>query len=237
MRSIRLARLVAGLVLAAATATAADAVTPYGTARAPQVPISSIVWGTLFAAHQESIDIHTQQCATQLWDFGPISPDAPPKLSIELPVRSDSVSVGMYGVEYGTPTKIELFSSAGPRGGYVLVSFRAGDVADVYSFDEIGILHGMTRLSGISSRRVGFYAQWPSSVAHGEDARNPEARPQVLSFASVVYPGSEWLGFEPRPNDGTSPRGFDDAILTVEKLMPGLPALTKTWGRVKTGGR
>lgn len=237
MRPIRHAWL-AGIALAALVSApstgdaAADA-----SLRSPQVPVSSSVWASTLAARHEPIDVHTQQRATQLWDFGPIGSASAAPLSFELTWRSDSVRVGIYGVERGIPECCELFSPAGPPGGFVLVRFREGDVADLYSFDEYGLLFGARRMNGISPRRVGFYAQWPSAIAYGEDARHPGARAQALSFESVVFPEGEWIGFEPRPNDGSQPRGFDDAILYFERLQPGLHALTRTWGQVKASRR
>jgi hypothetical protein len=204
-----------------------------GALRDPQVPVASPRLQNLFNSLGESINVLTDQQATQI---GPLQQEfAPFELSMEL-VGDDAGgnSLGVYNAGEVSPALMVVFPAQAATGWFTIVSFHAAPPRLVVSlFDANALFQGATTYLGADPTRFGFYLQGPSGIRYMEDARNPGAVPQMLLYAATgPNLGGMWMCWEDQPAGAGSSPDYADVVF-FEECLCGDPAKQTSWGALK----
>jgi hypothetical protein len=163
----------------------------------------------------------------------------------QLTVAAGTNSIGLYNAGDPAPVLYQVFPGAASVGWFAIASFRSAPVRVTVSlFDAAVNLVGTITYLGADKNNFGFYLQQSGSlVLYSQDARNPGALAQVLSYKGTGFNfGSWWMCFEDATAAQGSDRDFDDAVLLVESISgsdispipsPPVAVLRSSWGAVK----
>lgn len=217
---------VALLAMAAFTTNAAAAL------RAPQVPVLGGTLQTYLNSVGESINVATDQDATQSWTRTSSATTAF-TIQIENSVNANANTVSMYNSSAAVPSLFLLLSaSAGPT-WFSTGTFLAGNILRVNRFDNNGLLVSSQNFPGIDPTGFSFAIQGPNGTFYTQDARNPGGRAQAVTFpGSAGNVGTWWLCFEESSVAAGSDQDFDDCVLNMESVNP-TPVSTTSWSQLK----
>lgn len=218
----------AGLAIVATSASAA--------LRVPQQPVGGTNLQSYLNSQGESaIDVTTDQENIQTWTTT-VSGNSTFTMMMEFAGNAGANTVGIYNGGDVAPTLIPVFPGAAAPGWFATASFRSSPVRVIVNlFDQDGTLQGSNSYLGADRNNFGVYLQGPGGTFYSQDARNPGARVQALTFAGTgINTGSWWLCIEDLAMASGSDGDYDDAILFVESVNPTVvPVNTTTWGTLK----
>lgn len=201
--------------------------------RVPQIPVLGGGLQTYLNSIGESINVNTQQDGAQSWSRTS-STNSGVSLLIEQSTNAGANSIGIYNASAGVPALYPLLPPAAGPGWFATAGFRTGPVRVVVNlFDANAALQSSNTYFGADASNFAFYISGPNGTFYQQDARNPGAQAQVLSYAGTGVNAGTWLlAFEENASN-LSDRDFDDAVAQVESVNP-TPVTTTTWGTLKT---
>ena len=219
----RVTGLFASLSIVALLATGASAAL-----RVPQVPVLGGGLQTYLNSVGESINVLTDQDATQTWQ-STVSGNSTFTLMIELSGDAALNAVGIYNAGLAAPPLYQVFPGAASAGWFAVASFETGPTRVVVNlFDDQANLMGVTTYLGADATNFGYYLQGTGPTFYTQDARNPGGAAHALTYAGTgVNSGQWWLCWE----DGTD-QDFDDSVLFLESVAP-TPVSATSWGALK----
>ncbi len=219
--------LLVALVASVALTSRADAAL-----RAPQVPV---LGGTLQAylnSIGESINVLTDQDATQSWSRT-VSGTAAFTIQIEQTPNANLNNFGMYNSTAGVPALFLLLPGSINPGGFATATFKPGNLLTVNRFDENAIPLGSQTFGGVDETAFSFYLQGPNGTFYTQDARNPGGQAQAVTFMGTgANAGTWWLCFEETSVAAGSDQDFDDSVILMESVNP-TPVSATSWGQLK----
>ncbi|MEO5989821.1 MAG: hypothetical protein ABIU54_14785 [Candidatus Eisenbacteria bacterium] len=217
-----------GLAIVTASASAA--------LRAPQEPVGGTNLQTYLNSQGESaIDVNTDQEDIQTWTTT-VSGNSTFTLMMEFAGNAPLNDIGIYNGGDVSPAFYQVFPGAAAAGWFATASFRNSPVRVIVNlFDQNGTLQTSNTYFGADRSNFGVYLQGPGGTFYTQDARNPGARVQALTFAGTgINTGSWWICMEDLAMNSGSDGDYDDAILFVESVNPAPTAVnTTTWGTLK----
>lgn len=215
------------LVLMAAPASAA--------LRSPQIAVSGSSLSSLLTGFGESINVGTQQDATQVWGHT-VSGSTGYTIMFQGTTTTAKHTIGMYNSNALPLSGSSMFplldGSLGPQ-AFATATFRPGNQLVVNRFDASANPLGATTYTGVNNNSFGFYVDFDNTTAAGlvctQDYRNGGAG--ALTFAGTgANLGTWWLCF-----DESAPAGdndFDDEVIMLESVNP-TPVSSTSWGDLK----
>jgi hypothetical protein len=225
----RVATILVGLIALVAVAGSASA-----TLRSPQVVVNTGSLQGYLNSQGESINVLTDQNAAQRW-AATVSNNSTFTIQVELAGNAASNTYGIYNASAVAPPLYQVFPGAATTGWFAVASFRTAPVRVVVNlFDASAALVGTNTYLGADRNDFGFYLQQnPGLVFYTQDARNPGALAQALTYAGTgINSGSWWLCFEDLTQSQGSDYDFDDAVLFLESVNP-TPVSKTSWGSLK----
>lgn len=226
---LRVSLVMAALAVMAGSASAA--------LRAPQVVLGNAnLQAYLNSVGEAAINTNTQQQDIQTWTTT-VSGNSTFTMMMEFAGNAASNTIGIYNGGDASPALIPMFPGAATSQWFATASFRTGPTRVVVNlFDNNGLLQGSNTFLGADRNNFGVYLNGPGGTFYTQDARNPGGLAQALTYAGTgSNTGSWWLAFEDLPRNAGSDSDFDDAILFVESVNPGITAAsTTTWGMLKS---
>lgn len=228
LRATRLTGVLAAMSCVALLATGASAAL-----RSPQVVFSSASLQGYLNGVGESINVNTDQDATQTWQTT-VSNNATFTLMIELAGNAPANNIGIYNGAAAVPVLYQVFPGAASAGWFATCSFRSGPTRVVVNlFDDNAVFQGTNTYLGADASNFGYYLQGPGGLFYSQDARNPGGLPQMLTYAGTGNnSGQWWLAIEDLDMTQFPPGDFDDAVLFLESIAP-TPVSKTTWGALK----
>ena len=222
--------------LSLSLAVAAVAVVASGASaalRVPQVPVGPALQGYL-NSQGETINVNTDQQDIQTWTTT-VSGNSTITLMIEIGGNAPANTIGIYNAAPVAPALYPMLPGAAGAGWFATASFRSAPTRVVVNlFDQDGVPQGSNVYLGADRNFFGVYLQGPGGTFYSQDARNPGGVAQVLTYAGTgINSGQWWMCIEDEANTGD--QDYDDAVLFVESVNPGVTATsTTTWGTLKT---
>ena len=225
----RLATMIIGsIALVAFVGTASAAL------RSPQVTVNGGTLQGYLNGVGESINVSTDQQDIQRWQ-STVSNNSTFTIQVEFAGNAGTNTYGIYNASLGAPPLYQCFPGAATNAWFCVCSFRTAPTRVTVSlFDNTAAFQGQTTYLGADRNDFGFYLQQnPGTVLYSQDARNPGAAAQALTFAGTgINAGSWWICFEDQTQAQGSDYDFDDAVLFCESLTP-TPVNKTTWGDLK----
>lgn len=221
-----LAALVATFAIAAFTTNAHAAL------RAPQVPVLGGTLQGYLTSVGESINVLTDQDATQSWAHTTSATTAF-TIQVENSINANLNSFSIYNSNAGVPSLFLLLPGSALPQAFATGTFLAGNILRVNRFDDNGILTSTQNFAGIDPTGFSFAIQGPNGTFYTQDARNPGGNAQALTFPGTgANAGTWWLCFEESSIAAGSDRDFDDCVMLMESVNP-TPVSSTSWGQVK----
>ena len=221
-----LAFSVALLATAAFTTNAAAAL------RVPQAPVLGGGLQGYLNSVGESINVLTDQDATQSWTRTSSS-TAAFTIQIENSANANLNSIVMYNSVAAVPAFYLLLQGPAIAQAFSTATFRPGNLLTVNRFDENGILTSSQTYNGVDPTAFSFAIQGPGGTFYTQDARNPGGAVQALAFPGTgANAGTFWLCFEETALNAGSDRDYDDCVLNMESVNT-TPVNNTTWGQLK----
>lgn len=215
------------LVASAVLSTKADAAL-----RAPQVPI---LGGTLQAYLNgigESINVATDQDATQSWAHTSSATTAF-TIQVESSINANNNNVSMYNSSAGAPSLFLLLPGSFLPQAFATGTFKPGNLLTVNRFDDLGNLVSSQTYGGVDPTGFSFAIQGPNGTYFTQDARNPGGKAQAVTFQGTGgNAGTWWLCFEESAVATGSDQDFDDCVILMESVNP-TPVSGTSWGALK----
>ncbi len=218
---------VVGLAIIASSASAA--------LRVPQVVISDPTLQAYLNGQGESINVNAAQENIQTWTTT-ISGNSTFTMMMEFAGNAGSNTIGIYNGGDVAPTLIPVFPGAATSLWFATAAFRSGPTRVVVNvFDDNANLVGSNSYLGADRNNFGLYLQGPGGTFYSQDARNPGARIQALTYAGTgINTGSWWICFEDLAMNAGSDGDYNDAILFCESVNPTVVSVNNTtWGSLK----
>jgi len=191
----------------------------------------------LFTSFGESINVGTQQDATQVWGHT-VSGSTGYTIMFQSSPSTALHTIGMYNANalpLGPSSMFPLLDgSLGPQ-AFATATFRPGNVLVVNRFDASANPLGATTYTGVNNNSFGFYVDFdntaPTGMVFTQDYRN--GRAGALTFAGTgPNLGTWWLCFDEGADAGTGDNDFDDEVIILESVNP-TPVSSATWGQLK----
>jgi hypothetical protein len=218
----------------AVAAVAAFTTTSSAALRAPQAAVIGGALQGYLNGLGESINVNTDQQDIQTWTTT-VSGNSTFTMMIELGANAPANTIGIYNAGDAVPALYPMLPGAAGAGWFATASFRSSPTRVVMNlFDQDGVPQGSNVFLGADRNNFGVYLQGPGGTFYTQDARNPGALAQALTYAGTgINAGQWWLCFEDMANAGD--QDYDDAVLFVESVNPQVtPVSTTTWGTLKT---
>jgi len=233
--------LIVSLVALVASATLANA-----TLRSPQVPVIGGGLQAYLISVGESINVNTDQDATQTWSHT-ISGTTTYTVQFQSSPNAAIQQFGLYNASAVIPPLFFLLSgSVGPL-GFSTATFKPGNILVVNRFDAIGNFLSTTTFGGVDPNNFGFYLSTNTGTVFTQDGRNPGGQARAITFQGTGQNAGTWwlcwdepLGAAPaaaaQDAAGITSGGdedFDDLVLMLESVNP-TPVNKTTWGQLKS---
>ena len=201
-----------------------------------RVPQKAVLGGSLQAYLNgvgESINVLTQQDATQVWTHT-TSTTTTFTIMVEQSPNANLNIVGMYNASAGgAPPLYVLLPGALTPDAFATATFRPGGVLEVSRFDANALPSSSQTYNGVDPTAFCFYIQGPNGTYYTQDYRNPGGNAQALSYQGTGgNAGTWWLCFEETSVAAGSDQDFDDSVILMESVNP-TPTLTTSWGQLK----
>lgn len=203
--------------------------------RSPQVAVSGSSLQSFLTSVGESINVGTQQDATQVWGHT-VSGSTGYTIMFQGSATTSKHTIGMYNssaLPLGASSMFPLLDgSLGPQ-AFATATFRPGNILVVNRFDAAANPISAQTFTGVNNNSFGFYVDFDNTSAAGlvctQDYRNGGAG--ALTFAGTGGNlGTWWLCF-----DESAPAGdndFDDEVIMLESVNP-TPVSSASWGELK----
>ena len=233
--------LFVSLVALATSATFASAAL-----RSPQVPVIGGGLQAYLISVGESINVNTDQDATQVWSHT-VSGTTTYTVQFQSSPNANIQQFGLYNASAVIPPLFFLLSgSVGPL-GFSTATFKPGNILVVNRFDALSNFLSTTTFGGVDPNEFGFYLTTQAGTVFTQDGRNPGGQARAITFPGTGQnAGTWWLCWdEPlvagQSNavagaDGVSTGGdqdFDDLVVLMESVNP-TPVNKTTWGQLKS---
>lgn len=220
------------VLLVASVATVAFTSRADAALRVPQVPV---VGGSLQAYLNgvgESINVLTDQDATQTWSHTSSGTSAFTVMFQGSP-NAGIQQFGLYNASAVIPPLFFLLSGAvGPQ-GFSTATFKPGNIVTVNRFDANSNFLSTTTYGGVDPTNFGFYLSTQCGTAFTQDARNPGGAAQAITFKGTgANAGTWWLCWDELACAGPSDGDFDDLVIMMESVNP-TPVSKTSWGTLK----
>lgn len=230
-----LALLVASVATVAFTSPADAAL------RVPQVPVIGGSLQAYLISVGESINVNTDQDATQTWSHTS-SGTTTYTIMFQGTPSPNIQQFGLYNASAVIPPLFFLLSGAiGPQ-GFSTATFQPGNILVVNRFDANSNFLSTTTFGGVDPTNFGFYLSTFGGTVFTQDARNPGGAARAITFKGTgANLGTWWLCWDELspagPADlGAAPGGadqdFDDLVLLLESVNP-TPVSKTSWGTLK----
>ncbi|MEQ1833726.1 MAG: hypothetical protein ABL977_11780 [Candidatus Eisenbacteria bacterium] len=224
--TMMLAFLVALLATAAFTTNATAAL------RVPQVPVLGGTLQSYLNSVGESINVLTDQSATQSWTRTS-SGTAAFTIQIENSANAALNSIDMYNSGAAVPSFYLLLQGPAIAQAFSTATFLPGNILAVNRFDENGLLTSSQSYAGVDPSAFSFAIQGPGGTFYTQDARNPGSAAQALAFPGTGgNAGTWWLCFEETAVNAGSDLDYDDCVLLMESVNT-TPVNNTSWGQLK----
>src|SRR5262245_46442369 len=220
---------------------------PAGAAlRAPQVPVIGGGLQAYLISVGESINVNTDQDATQVWTHT-ISNTSTFTVQFQSSPNAAIQQFGLYNASAVIPPLFFILSgSVGPL-GYSTATFKPGNIMVVNRFDGLSNFLSTTTFGGVDPNGFGFYLSTNAGTVFTQDGRNPGGQARAITFQGTGQNLGTWwlcwdepLGAGPAnavvgsPSDITSggDEDFDDLVVMMESVNP-TPVSKTSWGQLK----
>jgi hypothetical protein len=229
--------LIVSLVALVASATLVHAAL-----RVPQVPVVGGGLQAYLISVGESINVNTDQDATQTWSHT-VSGTTTYTIQFQSSPNAAIQQFGMYNASAVIPPLFFLMSGAVGPLGFSTATFQPGNLLVVNRFDANANFLSTTTFGGIDPNNFGFYLSTQAGTVFTQDARNPGGAARAITFKGTgANAGTWWLCWdEPAvgaPADAAGAPGggdqdFDDLVVLLESVNP-TPVSKTSWGQLKS---
>jgi hypothetical protein len=219
--------LIVSLVALVASATFASAAL-----RVPQVPVIGGGLQAYLNGVGESINVLTDQQATQSWSHT-VSGTTTYTVQFQSSPNAAIQQFGLYNASAIIPPLFFLLSgSVGPL-GYTTATFKPGNILVVNRFDALANFLSTTTFGGVDPNNFGFYLSVPAGTVFTQDARNPGGLARAISFMGTgANAGTWWLCWDEPLQGAPGDQDFDDLVVLMESVNP-TPVSKTSWGELK----
>ena len=210
------------------------ATSAFAALRAPQVVVNGGTLQGYLNGVGEAINVGTDQQDVQRWQ-STVSNNSTFTIQVELSGNAASNAYGIYNASNPAPPLYQVFPGAATNGWFAVASFRTAPIRVVVNlFDNNAAIQGTTTYLGADRNDFGFYLQGQGGTFYTQDARNPGAFAQSLTYAGTgINSGNWWLCFDDQQrSNGAGDGDFDDGVLFCESVNP-TPVSKTSWGDLK----
>lgn len=202
------------------------------TLRSPQVPVVGGGLQAFFNSIGESINVNTDQDATQTWTHT-VSGTTTFTIEFQSSPNAAIQQFGLYNASAVIPPLFFLMSgSVGPL-GFSTATFKPGNILVVNRFDANGNFLSTTTFGGVDENNFGFYLSVPSGTVFTQDARNPGGLARALTFKGTGRnAGTWWLCWDEPLAGAPGDQDFDDLVIQMESVSE-TPVSRTSWGQLK----
>jgi len=198
--------------------------------RAPQVPVIGASLQNYLNSVGESIDVNTDQDATQVWTHT-VSTTTTFTLQFLGALSPSVMTFGLYNASAAIPPLFSLIQTGVGVGGFSVATFKPGNLLVVNRFDFLGNFVSSTTYGGVDQTSFGFFLLTPEGTQFSEDARNFNSAAAALTFAGTgANAGTWWLCWDEPLAGGDD--DFDDCVVLMESVNP-TPVSATSWGQLK----
>ncbi len=221
------------VLLVAAVASAVLSTRADAALRAPQVPVLGGTLQSYLVSVGESINVLTQQEATQSWAHTTSATTAF-TIQIENSINANLNSFSLYNSNaVGVPTLFLLVPGTAIPQAFATGTFKPGNLLTVNRFDDLGTFLNSQTFAGVDPTGFSFALQGPNGTFYTQDARNPAGRAQAVAFQGTgANAGTWWLCFDDAAVASGSDQDFDDCVVLMESVNP-TPVSSTSWGQLK----
>jgi hypothetical protein len=219
--------LILSLVALVASANLAGA-----TLRAVQVPVIGGGLQAYLISVGESINVNTDQDATQSWSHT-VSGTTTYTIQFQSSPNAAIQQFGLYNASAVIPPLFFLMSgSVGPL-GFSTATFKPGNIVVVNRFDALSNFLSTTTFGGVDPNNFGFYLSTQNGTVFTQDARNPGGLARAITFQGTgANAGTWWLCWDEPLAGAPGDQDFDDLVVMCESVNP-TPVSKTSWGAVK----
>jgi hypothetical protein len=200
--------------------------------RAVQVPVVGGGLQAYFISIGESINVNTDQDATQTWSHT-VSGTTTYTVQFQSSPNSNVQQFGLYNASAVIPPLFFLLSgSVGPL-GFSTATFKPGNIVVVNRFDALSNFLSTTTFGGVDPNNFGFYLSVPAGTVFTQDSRNPGGLARALAYQGTGANAGTWFLCWDEPLAGApGDQDFDDLVVLMESVNP-TPVSNTTWGQLK----
>ena len=220
------------VLLVASVASVAFTSSADAALRAPQVAVAGGSLQAYLNSVGESINVLTDQDATQTWSHTSSGTSAFTVMFQSSP-NAGIQQFGLYNASAVIPPLFFLLSgSVGPQ-GFSTATFKPGNIVTVNRFDAGGNFISTTTYGGVDPTNFGFYLTTQCGTIYTQDARNAGGAARAITFQGTgANAGTWWLCWDEAQCAGPSDQDFDDLVIMMESVNP-TPVGKTTWGTLK----
>jgi hypothetical protein len=201
--------------------------------RAVQIPVVGGGLQTYLNSVGESINVNTDQDATQSWSHT-VSGTTTYTIQFQSSPNAAVQQFGLYNASAIIPPLFFLMSgSVGPL-GFSTATFKPGNIVVVNRFDALGNFLSTTTFGGVDPNNFGFYLSVPAGTVFTQDARNPGGLARAITFQGTgANAGTWWLCWDEPLAGAPGDQDFDDLVVLMESVNP-TPVSKTSWGELKS---
>ena len=201
--------------------------------RVPQVPVVGGGLQAYLISVGESINVNTDQDATQSWSHT-ISGTTTYTVMFQSSPNANIQQFGLYNASAVIPPLFFLLSgSVGPL-GFSTATFKPGNILVVNRFDALANFLSTTTFGGVDPNNFGFYLSVQAGTVFTQDARNPGGLARAITFQGTgANAGTWWLCWDEPLAGAPGDQDFDDLVVMMESVNP-TPVSKTSWGELKT---
>ena len=201
--------------------------------RAPQVAVLGGTLQAYFLGIGESINVLTDQDATQAWTKTSSSTQTH-TIQFQGSLNSATHQIGLYNSSAPAPALYFLMSGAVGPLGFSTATFQAGGNLVINRFDANANFLSSTVYAGADPTGFGFHLNGPNGGYYTQDSRNPGGLAQALAFKGTGPNTGTWfLCWEESSRAAGADDDFDDLVILMESVNP-TPVSKTSWGQLKT---
>jgi len=200
--------------------------------RVPQVPVVGGGLQAYLTSVGESINVLTDQDATQTWSHT-VSGTTTYTIQFQSSPNAAVQQFGLYNASAVIPPLFFLMSGGvGPQ-GFSTATLKPGNIMIVNRFDAVGNLLSSTTFGGVDQTNFGFYLSVPAGTVFTQDGRNPGGLARAITFRGTgANTGTWWLCWDEPLASAPGDQDFDDLVLLMESVNP-TPVSKTTCGELK----